>query len=64
MRRNWFMEQGLDGVQGQPSAASASGVCVILVTNSLVFLTLKLKLLILKCLQEIEILGSGLEFFV
>ena len=28
------------------------------------FLTLKVKLLILKCPQEIEILGRGLEFFV
>lgn len=71
MGQHWVTEQGPDGIQGRPSASPANGVCVIMVTNSLVlvlffffFLTLKVKRLILKCPQEIEILGSGLSFFV
>ena len=54
---------------GAAFGSPANGVCVVMVTKSLVlvfffFLTLKVKLLILKCPQEIEILGRGLEFFV
>ena len=36
MGQHWVTEQGPDGIQGRPSASPANGVCVIMVTNSLV----------------------------